>query len=99
MYAAPHRVHVNAAKGIGRYVSWALFAIRELSVASPIYREPKLEQHGLLQGCCGAPLINMILTKSQRRRINHGCVESGENSDRGGEIYGCVIIRAFGGEE
>lgn len=34
----------------------------------------------------------MILTKSQRRRINHGCVETVARSR---EIYGCVIIRAL----
>lgn len=92
---------MNAAKGIGRYVSWALSTIRELPVTSPIYRRAEAGATSAPTPIPGmlrrAALINMILTKSQRRRINHGYVESGEQQSHAAEKYTAAL--SFGGEE
>jgi len=79
---------------VGRYFVGSSRYTRELSVANPIYRSRNNVGAGVLSSGAGGagPLINTILTKSQRRCINHGYVETVAPSE---EICGCAIIRAW----
>lgn len=85
-------LYADTTKGVGRYFVGSSRYTRELSVANPIYRS-RSNVGALSSGAVWrGPLINTIPTKSQRRCINHGYVETIAPSE---EICGCAIIRAW----
>lgn len=90
-------LYADATKGVGGYFVGSPRYMRELSVANPIYRSRSnvgaaVPARFQAARCGAVPLINTILTKSQRRCINHGYVETVAPSE---EICGCAITRAM----